>query len=75
MGDMILFYFVFVIEIKSLFVKAQDISAWNWPSKSSFKPSKRHFNEDLTDLKLPKHGFLHVRIFLPERQIGMHCMA
>jgi hypothetical protein len=33
------------------------------------------FNEDLIDLRLPKDGLLHVLVFLPERQIGMHCMT
>jgi hypothetical protein len=33
------------------------------------------FNKDLIDLKLPKHGLLHVLIFLLETQIRIHCMT
>jgi hypothetical protein len=33
------------------------------------------FNEVLIDLKLPRHGLLHVLIFLPEKRTEMHCMT
>jgi hypothetical protein len=42
---------------------------------STSATSMLDFNEDLTDLKLPKHSLWHVLIFLLEQQVKMYCMT